>query len=306
MISAFFSKTKPINYAVLLSLNLFVFFGTFFYLNEFEVTQQQIWSGIGVAVALVMVLILLSYTVKARQLTANNSYGLFFFSLLMLLFFQAENDDTLVFCCFFVLLSLDRALAMKTERLEKEKVFESALWIFVASLFLNWALLFLIPLYITVATFHGRRFRIWLLPLASCFCVLVLYGTFILWFDQNKTMMELYYFEVPKAWPEIDLFVLTYLALSAVLVLLVFGKLGFRKHGRVLSLRLILVYLLVGWALVPLCGERGQNILMFTFFPTAIFLTNYIQTLKKYRWKEAFIVGSLLISILGFVLGRMQ
>lgn len=244
--------------------------------------------------------------VKSKKLSADNSYSMLFFSVSLLVFFQVIGNSNLVFSNLFLLLSIDRALALKSEKNQKEKIFESSLWVFIASLFVDWALFFLIPLYISIGVFCSKQLRVWAMPLASLCCIFILSLAVVLLFGGVDFFVSHYRFKVTLSFFfQPNYYLIGYTLFILVIVFWIFGKLGYRRMGRTLTLRLVFAYLMVG--IIAMIISNNQNgIVLFSFFPAAIFLTNYVETIKKARLKEIFIIGTIILPVVGFFLRLFQ
>lgn len=307
MISAFFDKTKPVNFLVLLGFNFLLFWGVTFKFYGLNLNFEQSITKSLASLALVLSVFIMSTVVKTKKLSLDNSFDMLFFSLLLTLFFGGILDSSIIFCHFFLLLSMERALALKVERNYKEKVFESAFWLFVASLFVEWAILYLIPLYFTISHFCGKQLRIWLMPIAALFCVLIvslaaitLFGDMEFFVDHYRFRSSLDFFVQP------DFGLLTYFVLVLAMVLVVFGKLGYRRLGRTLSLRILFAFLGLAILISIFVGPVEKGIEVLSFFPAAVFLTNYVETIKKQRFREIVVVSSILFPLIAFGVRLLQ
>jgi len=307
MISSFFDKTKPINFLVLLGFVMLLFWVVTFKFYGFHLEYGQIFRRILGSIALVLSVFLLGNMVKSKKLTMNNSFAMLFFSILFMVFFFALADTNIVFALTFLMISWDRTLALRSEKNHKEKIFESALWLFVASLFVEWTLLYLIPLYIAISLFCGKQLRLWLMPLAAFFCISILVVTATVLFNGLGFFQEHYWFPL-----SLDFFlkpnygVIIYIIFVFVIVFIVFGKLGYRRLGRTLSLRLVFAYLVTSIVLLVFTGNQENRMVVFSFFPAAIFLTNYIESFKKQKRKELFAMACIVLPFLGFVVRLFQ
>jgi hypothetical protein len=307
MISSFFDKTKPINFLVLLGFVMLLFWAVTFKFYGFHLEYGLLFRSILGSIAVVLSVFLLGNTVKTKKLTLDNSFAMLFFSILLMVFFFALKEANILFALPFLMVSWDRALALKNEKNHKEKIFESALWLFVASLLVEWALVYLIPLYIAISLFCGKQLRLWLMPLAAFFCVFILTLTAALFFD------GLHFFEEHYKFPlTLDFFwnpnygIILFIFFIHAIVFIVFGKLGYRRLGRTLSLRLVFAYLITSIFLLVFAGNQENRIIVFSFFPSAIFLANYVETFKKQKRKELFIMACCILPFLGFVAGLFQ
>ncbi|MEO0571838.1 MAG: hypothetical protein AAF039_09035, partial [Bacteroidota bacterium] len=230
-----------------------------------------------------------------------------YFLALLLFFPDALKNSTVIFAGFFLLLSMNRAIALRDEKNHKEKIFESALWLYVASFFSEWALFFIVALYVAIYLFVGKQLRLWLMPVAALICITILGYTFTLFLNSTGFFLE--HFRFPIA---LDFFLkpnytlLFYILLIIAVTLMVFGKLGYRRLGRTLSLRLIFAYLIISILIILTKGSNGEGLELFSFFPGAIFCANYLETIKKQKFKEIALIASIALPIVVFAIRLLQ
>ena len=307
MISSFFDKTKPINFLVLLGAIFILYWGISLIHSGFEMALEEVLLRSTASAALVLTVFILGDMVKIKKLTGDNSFAMLFYVLLLLTFHKGLMNTHLVFCCFFLMIAANRALALKEEKKQKEKVFESALWLLVASLFVDWALLFVLALYVAISLFCSNQLRLWLMPLAALVCfgilgitIAVLLDTPSFFLDHYRLVFSFDFFLKP------NIGIVIYIIFAFVMAFLVFGKLGYRRLGRTLSLRLIFMYLLLGVLLLLFINKDDKGIEMFSFFPLALFMANFIETVKKQRVKEILVIVVIILPLLGLAIGATQ
>ena len=302
MISSFFDKTKPINFLVLLGSALFLFWAVTLYTFRLDISYNIFFEKGLTTIALLFLVFLLGNMVKSKKLTQDNSFAMFFFLGLLFSFPEALKNDAIVLSGFFLLLSINRTIALKEEKNHKEKIFESAFWLFTSSLFCEWVLLFLIALFVAIYLFVGKQLRMWLMPLAALFCVLMLSFTFFWVFDATDFFLNHYQFPI-----NLDFFLqpqyglVTYIIIAISIAALVFGKLGYRRLGRTLSLRIIGTFLILSIVIVIASSNDVQGLEFFSFLPASIFFANFLETLKKRKVKEIVLVTSIILPITVFV-----
>lgn len=307
MISSFFDKTKPINFLVLLGTALLLFWGVTLGAFGLQLGYSLFFEKVLATVALLLSVFLLGNMVKVQKLTLDNSFAMLFL-LAMLLFFPGTLKATnMVFAGFFLIFSMNRAIALRDEKNHKEKVFESALWLYVASFFSEWSLLFIIALYVAIHLFGGKQLRLWLMPIASLLCVAILAYTVTLLLNDSTFFVEHYRFPISlDFFLKPDYGLLFYVLLMLVVALLVFGKLGYRRLGRTLSLRLVFAYLVISILIILAIGDSSKGLVLFSFFPGAIFCANFLETIKKDKFKEITLIISIVLPILAFALWLLQ
>ena len=298
MISSFFSKTKPINYLVLLIFLLVFYTVTFFSLKgNFDDSLILLLVLAGILLQVIGV----QEIVRLRKITDKTSFAMLFFVLLFMAIPHVTANSEVVFCNLFLLLSLNRLLALKDLKRVKSKIFDAALWICVASIFDPWALLFLMVVYIAVNVYGTKEFKNWLVPLMAALLFMLLMIAFLM-LTKNITFIENHYvFSVEAEF--LDSFIthfrvepFIYIITILGVVLTVFIKQGYQRVGRIVNLRLLLAYLLVSVFVFGIQNTDQNNymILVYSFFPAAVFATNFLETFKKKRLKELVLVSCVL------------
>jgi len=302
MISSFFSKTKPINYLVL-SFSVVLFYVIHFFFSESKVNFNLLY--ILVLVAIILQIIGVQEIVRLRKITNTSSFAMLFFVLLCISIPKIIHFKEVVFCNLFLILSLNRVLALKTITQIKNKVFDATLWICVASLFDSSALFFLIVVFLAVYVYGTKEFRTWLVPFVAIIIFILLSSTFLVLngtinFFQNhyRLLLEKNFLEGFNKNFSIKPFL--YVLVILCLVLVVFIKQGYQGIGRIVHLRLLLVYFSISIFLFAIKTAVANNhvILFYSFFPAAIFATNFIETFKKKRLKELLLIGCILFPLL--------
>ncbi|MEJ2585930.1 MAG: hypothetical protein P8Z38_13200 [Robiginitalea sp.] len=277
IISSLFGKTKPVNYVLLLSL-LFVFFALA-HLGFSGMTFDQVGflKGLWSLGCLLFSVFIVNFIVQRNHFTAQNSFAILFYALFILLFPDSMLDPEVIFATFFLLLAHRRLVSLKSLRNPKGKIFDGALWILVASLFLNQLIFLLLLVWFYVYFYAPNQLNYWLVPLASAMVVALTGWSFSYLLGDPEFLFR--HFSVllkevnlvrfsDGTWikPAIFLFVVL---ISGVLSFIRHGKSG---QGKLTQLRL----LILGWFLVMLilAFHRG-------FLPTmgceisGIFAKNY-------------------------------
>src|SRR6478672_5309285 len=150
MITTIFKKSTPINYSLVVILLLVFFFLYQFQHTKLPVNQTDTFQTVGIVLLLLASLFIANFIAKKNALTKNSSYTILFFVLLLLLFPLVLKNANLVVANFFILLAMRRLVSLQTLKAPKEKIFDASLWIFVASLFHFWAILFVVLVYISI------------------------------------------------------------------------------------------------------------------------------------------------------------
>ncbi|MBO0591348.1 hypothetical protein I2486_07995 [Cellulophaga sp. E16_2] len=300
MISSIFGKTKPINYILILSF-LFVFYWfTVFILYSIPYNSTTIFTQIGVLGVLLFMVFIINFIVKRNKITSDHSYTILFFTLLILVFPEILLDNYSIVCSFFLLLALRRLLSIKSLQSIKIKIFDASMWIAVASLFYDWAILFLILVYITIYLYNPKNIRNWIVPLIGVATVFLISSAILILAQQPDYILNHYKFTVSTTseylleWRH-SIRLITYVFAVLVLIVITFIKLSNSGQGRINTIRLINIFFLIGITITLLNSNHEISPILMTFFPASVFMSNYIETIKKPNIKEMALIASIII-----------
>ena len=304
MISSFFSKTKPINYVVLCSF-LVVFFGFYYYYGPFfDFLNQNYFFDSLALLALVLEMLIINEIVRREKVTDFSSFAMLFFVLLLVVFPESMIDRNVVFCNFFLLLSLWRLLAVKTAKNIKHKIFDASFCIGVASLFVNWALIYLVLVFLVINLYDRGTFKNWFIPFIAILTLGILTFTSFQLYGGLPYLETHYQFQINFLKQDFKTFEIVkssiYVFASLVIMTLAFLKLRQKGGGKLLSLR-ILFFAFVLSVVVMSFDLNKMSTALLGFFPVSVFITNYLETFKQNRYKEVAIV--ILLFLPFFILG---
>jgi len=175
MITSVFKKSTPLNYSLVVILIL-----VFFFLYEI---QDSSWMSSSFLAFQKMSLLLfifasffmINFIVKKNGLSRDNGYAIFFYLLFILFFPTIFNNPNVIYANFFLLLSLRRLISLQSLKASKEKIFDASFWIFVASLFQFWCILFVILVFISIVFHVSRDYRNWVLPFIALLAVTLVF-----------------------------------------------------------------------------------------------------------------------------------
>jgi hypothetical protein len=300
MISSIFGKTKPFNYVILLTF-LFVFYGVAVFLL-FSVPYQQdiLFEQIFSLGTLLFLIFLINFVVKRNKITETNSFAILFFTLLIVLFPEVLLDNNGILCTFFLLLAIRKLLSIKSLKKIKLKIFDASIWIVVSSLFYDWALLYMLLVFITIYLYQPKNIRNWLIPFIGFLTVaFVSYGVLTL-LNKQDFIQNHYVFSINITsdfmleWKN-SLKLLLYILASLILFILTFLKLSKSGQGRINTMRLIAIFFFIGLMITLLESFNEVTPILITFFPTSVFLTIYIENIKRSKLKEAVLILTVII-----------
>jgi len=300
MITTIFKKSTPINYSLVVILLLLFFF--LFQINDTKSSDLHTnsYQTVVLLVLLLASLFISNFIVKKNVLTKNSSYTLLFFFLFLLFFPSLFKNTSLIFASFFILLAMRRLISLQTLKAPKEKIFDASLWIFVASLFHFWAVLFIALVYISIFFHVSRDYRNWLLPFVAFFTTLVIFITYALIFD--KVVIGSY-LENAVVHFEIDYFTNTFqnLSLSIFTVFAVFFLFSaiFSLTNKPLNLQAsykkLIFAVIIGITIFIFSPNKNSDILVFTFFPLSVMATNVIEY-SQFKLRNEIILGASIVA----------
>ncbi len=307
MITTFFRKSTPINYAF--TVLLLIFFFTFFQFNASvsTVNSNSIYEKALIIIMLLSSLFLVNFIVKKNGLTKNSSYAILFFILYLALFPSIFGNLKLLLANFFVILAIRRMISLQTLKSPKEKIFDASLWIFIASLFHFWCILFLFVIYVSIIFHVSRDYRNWLIPFIAVGAGAIIFVLFSLIFDQNWVEHLIKQTEMNFQW---DYFVNNYKKIALTLFALfgiyfVFSMIftvGNKPLVLQASYKKMIVSFFIGVMVFLFSPEKSNAILVFTFLPLSVLSTNNIEYSQNKTYQEIvlFTVAIITISIYFF------
>lgn len=305
MITSIFKKSTPINYSLMGILVV-----VFFFLYQFKtvtttVTANEMGKKAVVLVVLFASLFLSNFIVKKNGLTKDNAYTLLFYFLLLCFFPSIWSNFNLVISSFFILLSIRRLVSLQTLKAPKEKIFDASLWIFIASFFHFWAILFILLVYISIIFHVSRDYRNWLIPFVGLFFTTIVFVFYSLLFD--KTAID-HYLGNQEIYTQLDYFKNDFqnIALSIFAVFIVFFGIPavFTLTSKPLNLQAshkkIIFSLALGIAIYFISPNKNNDFLIFTFFPLAVMASNFIESSQVKIQQEIVLSVTILLSLFCF------
>ena len=239
-------------------------------------------------------------------MTGPNSFAMLFYALLMVVFPETLADDNAILCSFFLLLATRRLISIRSLKNIKLKIFDATLWVLVASLFYQWALLYLLLVFAAIYIYEPKNVRNWLVPFSGVFAFLMIgYGILILG-NNTAFFQEHYGFELKfnvsyfLDWGNSSKLIV-YAIVVLITTVISFLKLGKTGLGKIVTMRLVVLSFILGILMKMLVSTPGADPLMVTFFPAVIFFANYIESIQRPNIKEVVLITSLFIPFVVFV-----
>lgn len=306
MISSIFGKTKPINVIILAGF-LFLFYWTVqVYLLKTDFSTNKVMVEIVVLSILLFSVFIVDFVVSRNKLTGANSYAILFYTLLFVVFPETLSDRNAILCSLFLLLATRRLLSVKSLKDIKSKVFDATLWVLAASLFYDWAILYLILVFASIYIYEPKNIRNWLVILSASFSFFMVTYMVLILAGNAGFLMDHYSFTIdydaiyPPKWDS-GIKVSAYIIINLVLAFWSFLALGKSGTGKTITIRLIALSFVLGLLVNLLVLTDSTYAIMITFFPSVIFVCNYIESIKRQNLLELALVLSLVVPLLAFL-----
>lgn len=302
MITSIFKKSTILNYSLVAILVLIFFF--LFQSSDLSFSESTTnFSNKGVLIALLLSsFFLVNFIVKKNGLTKNSSYTILFFFLFLLFFPSIFNNANLLFANFFLLLAIRRLISLQTLKAPKEKIFDASIWIFIASLFHFWCILFIFLVYVSIVFHVSRDYRNWLLPFVAFFATAIIFLLSAFLFDktwishiinQTQTNFQLEYFT--NNYQNIALSL--YVVISIYFLFSMIFSLSNRPLILQASYKKTIFGFLIGVIVFLISPVKSNMMLVFTFLPLSVMTTNNIEYSQSKMYQEIILI---LLIIAGF------
>ena len=303
MIANFFNQTKPINFLVLSLLVLLIFLSSLIQGYEGE-TSLFFFVKYGLfLLAAILSVFVLNFIIRKNALCEDNSYSLLFYILLWGMFPNSLLNGGVFVSNFILLFAFRRLYSLRSPLRTQEKIFDSAFWIGIASIFYLWSFLFLLLVYAAIWLFRRADWKnIWI-PIVGYITPVFLAFTYLLAFDDVERFMQIWTFDFRLdvslynsfdfLWPIVFTGLLLLFSIYPTTRKSLLAKIDFKS-----TWQLLIVHLAVSLIVILIAPEKDGSEFSFLFFPLTLVFANFLQILEKYWIKEGIIYLFLLSLIL--------
>lgn len=306
MLASVFNKSRPVNY-VLLGITLVLFY--FLYLVKdtgWTEYYYLVLQKTGLLLLLAGSLFLTNFITHKNSLSRANTYTMLLFLIFLILLPTIMVNINIIISNFFLLLALRRLISLQSLISPKEKIFDASFWIFAATVFHFWSILYIVLVFISIIFHVSRDYRNWLIPFIAFFAVSVLYLMAVLIIDKGffndlvgeiAISLDFTYFE--NIYQNIALAIFSSIAML-FMVPYIFA-IGTKPLNLQSSHKKVLFSFLIGVGIYILSDDKNNSFLAFTFAPLAIMGTNYLES-RENKWvKEAILSIIAVIAIAIFI-----
>lgn len=304
MITSIFSKSKPINYIIVMVVLVIAFALHFFY--EVKDDNYTIISFIALSIGLFYVFIT-DFVISKNDLTKRNSYGIMLLALFFVIFPEVFGNINIMVANLLVLFALRRLFSLHTKRDLTKKFFDAVFWIAVSALFYTWAVLYLFVVFIALGYYwqnEGKYIAVSLFGVVTVFILLVLYN--IVFKDQYLSQTN---FDFSYGFDFLDYNSLSeIIKFTVVLALYLWSLIFYLKNTSEKNKTLKPIHTLIILAsfiaiiIAVLAPVKNGNEIVFFMLPFSIIVANYIETIDKLWFKEMLVVLLILVPIINLLL----
>jgi hypothetical protein len=249
---------------------------------------------------------IVDFIVKRNQITSTNAFAILYYTLLFVVFPEVLLDNNAILCSFFLLLSTRKIISLRSLKNVRMKIFDASLWVLVASLFYDWALLYLAVVFIAIYFYEPKNLKNWLVPFVAIltasvisYCVLMLmdYESFIEDHYQMHITLDTNFFAY---WGNSTKLIL-YSIITIICGFIAFLKLGKLGLGRIITMRVIAILLAAGLVVTAIKASAEVYPILITFFPGAVLISKYVEIIKKINIKEWVLIVSVIAPFIFFI-----
>ena len=304
MITSIFSKSKPINYIIVMVVLVIAFALHFFY--EVKDGNYTIISFIALSIGLFYVFIT-DFVISKNDLTKRNSYGIMLLALFFVIFPEVFGNINIMVANLLVLFALRRLFSLHTKRDLTKKFFDAVFWIALSALFYTWAVLYLFVVFIALGYYwqnEGKYIAVSLFGVVTVFILLVLYN--IVFKDQYLSQTN---FDFSYGFDFLDYNSLSeIIKFTVVLALYLWSLIFYLKNTSEKNKTLKPIHTLIILAsfiaiiIAVLAPVKNGNEIVFFMLPFSIIVANYIETIDKLWFKEMLVVLLILVPITNLLL----
>ena len=304
MITSIFSKSKPINYIIVMVVLVIAFALHFFY--EVKDDNYTIISFIALSIGLFYVFIT-DFVISKNDLTKRNSYGIMLLALFFVIFPEVFGNINIMVANLLVLFALRRLFSLHTKRDLTKKFFDAVFWIALSTLFYTWAVLYLFVVFIALGYYwqnEGKYIAVSLFGVVTVFILLVLYN--IVFKDQylSQTNFDFSYgFDFSDYNSLSEIIKLTVVVALYLWSLIFYLKNTSEKNKTLKPIHtLIILASFIAIIIAVLAPVKNGNEIVFFMLPFSIIVANYIETIDKLWFKEMLVVLLILVPITNLLL----
>lgn len=291
MIANFFSKTKPSNIISILFLLCIFYISSYYTLDFTHITVSQIAEEFAIFSCWLLLLFFVYFIIRKNSLTKDNSYAILLYVLLIGFFSFSIHELSEVLSNLLLLMALRRVFSLEKKNRVKSKIFDAGLWIGLAFIFSPWAIFFLILVYIGMSLYKRMSISNLLLPILGAGTPIFLFYTCCLLINEVAFFEN--FFNISWSFDSTRYQNLKLLIPITFLISIVFWsviscspKILSRANKLKYSWILLINHLIIAALIVIFSPNKDGSEFVYAFFPVAVIITNYLETVRDNWFKE--------------------
>ena len=282
MLANFFSKSKPVNFIIII-----VLFLVYYVLDNFLYSFEAITFNVLMTLPLYLgVFFLYNFIISKNRLTKDDSYGFLLFVIGLGCLPQLNIGYELLLKYTVLLLFLRRVYSLRTLKSVYEKLFDSGLWLGVLFLVSPEYVLYLFLLFSAVLLFIKITFRTVVIPILGFLTPLFLFFTYHFYFDTLDVFYQL--FDIGFEFDFSNYNTTSYGVISAIFGVFAFASI-LLKTRKIFSVSntfkrswsLLIIHLLISLSALFLIPQKDGAALIAILIPSTILIANWIQSIER-------------------------
>ncbi len=305
MIANFFNKSTPFGKLSIVILLSLVVITDVFSSDAINFSFIFFLKKIAILLFLLLNLYLIHFITKRNKLIKDNIYDMLLIVIFIAMFPDTANFSPILISHFILLLAYRRIYSLRTLKKPKEKLFDSSLYIGIATIIYPWSILYLLMPYAAVISFNKRTIRNVIIPLIGFSCPIFIYGTYLFLTDNFTGLNSPFIFNFSFLnYNSLQLLI----PLALILGFIIWATSSttfkvFTTNNEIKnSWKLIITHLVISILIVIPSPIKSGAEFLFLFFPLSVIFTNYLQMVNEKWFKNVFLYLFIGVAILRYFL----
>jgi len=299
MITSIFSKSKPINFIIVVLLVVI----TYVFYNYFQLDASDFpFATLVKPVIVVFYVFITDFIISKNDLTKRHSYGIMTLGIMVVVFPEIFNDINALIANLLVLFGLRRLFSLHTKKSLLKKFFDAVFWISLASLFCAWSMVYLILVVVALANYWQSEVKYIVVSIFGVITVFILLLLFNIIFKDVYLLQSNFTFDVGFSFSNYnnlwEVLRLTIISSTFLWSIFFYIKAISNKNRKKKPIHiLVLVAAALSILIVVLAPKKSGGDFVFFIVPFSIIVANYLETVTENWFKDVFIFLFLLIPI---------
>jgi hypothetical protein len=300
MLANFFDKSKPINFIVITGLFLLYFFLWTF--NTIPTEDLSLNFLLKESVFLLLFIVLFSFfsfVNSKNRLSLDNTYAFLLFVTLFGVFPETFRDLNVLIFNIVAFLFLRKIYSFRTPTTVFSKLFDAGFWCGLLFILNSFSAVFFLLIYIGIYLYQKVTIRTVIIPILGFVVPVFLYFSYCFWFDEVADFNQLFYLYTSYDYG-------SFITGSLFLSLLFVGGVAFIsfliRTPKALAVRgeyrrnwfMKCANFSIALLFVFLLKERNGSEMMIVFFPTAIIIANWVESMEQ-NWSKNLLLITFII-----------